>query len=375
MHRPGGITLLLKECGVTGSHRSGIAPRLVDFVERHLHRLAAVAQQVDDEGIAPSCRLAAIEQQQHLVDLANGAPGALHQPLTQQVVGLVDPRCIQQHQLSPIGCDDAAQPIPGGLGQGGGDRHLLAHQLVEQGGFADVRASDQGDKPRAEVVRQLRSQGPGGRLGTGRKLHSLNTASNRSTVREPTTTPSQNRFLESMQLSAGWLSSWEAGELSDEVLADRVADLVSDRDGARGFFVVAMTSEIPLLDRQPEALLAALRQAGGVVVDLTVRNLVMSSAMAVHHARQQDPSQLEGSQRVRQRATELLRQLAPDPVLRRLEPMLSASRLREEDISADAASSLPDAVRDDLAMLRRWSYDRVQREAIATTLEQLANPS
>ncbi|MEB3168266.1 MAG: hypothetical protein ACKN89_14145 [Cyanobium sp.] len=194
-------------------------------------------------------------------------------------------------------------------------------------------------------------------------------------MREQTTTPSQNRFVESMQLSAGWLSSWEAGELSDEVLADRVADLVSDRDGARGFFVVAMTSEIPLLDRQPEALLAALRQAGEVVVDLTVRNLVMSSAMAVHHARQADPSQLEGSQRVQQRAIELLRQLAPDRVLLRLEPMLSASRLREEDISADAASGLPDAVRDDLAMLRRWSYDRVQREAIATTLEQLADPS
>ena len=64
-----------------------------------------------------------------------------------------------------------------------------------------------------------------------------------------------------------------------------------------------------------------------------------------------------------------------DPLLLRLEPMLSASRLREEDISADAASGLPDAVRDDLAMLRRWSYDRVQREAIATTLEQLADPS
>ena len=68
--------------------------------------------------------------------------------------------------------------------------------------------------------------------------------------------------MASMQQSADWLTSWEACELSDEVLADRVAGLVQDRDGARGFFVVAMTSEIPLLDRQPEALLGALRQAG-----------------------------------------------------------------------------------------------------------------
>ena len=177
-----------------------------------------------------------------------------------------------------------------------------------------------------------------------------------------------------MQLSAAWLSSWETGELSDEVLADRVVDLVRDRDGARGFFVVAMTSEIPLLDRQPEALLGALRQAGEPVVDLTVRNLVMSSAMAVHHARHDDRSQLEGSQRVRQRAAELLRQLAPDRVRRRLEPMLSAARLGAEDTSAGRPSGLPEAVRDDLAMLRRWSYDQAQLEAIASSLEQLAEP-
>lgn len=193
-------------------------------------------------------------------------------------------------------------------------------------------------------------------------------------MREQTTTPSQNRFVESMQLSAAWLSSWETGELSDEVLADRVVDLVRDRDGARGFFVVAMTSEIPLLDRQPEALLGALRQAGEPVVDLTVRNLVMSSAMAVHHARHDDRSQLEGSQRVRQRAAELLRQLAPDRVRRRLEPMLSAARLGAEDTSAGRPSGLPEAVRDDLAMLRRWSYDQAQLEAIASSLEQLAEP-
>ncbi|NDC14789.1 MAG: hypothetical protein EBZ76_06320, partial [Synechococcaceae bacterium WB9_2_170] len=78
---------------------------------------------------------------------------------------------------------------------------------------------------------------------------------------EESTTPSQDRFVESMQQSGAWLASWDAGELGDEVLADRVAGLLRDRDGARGFFVVAMTSEIPLLDRQPEALVEALRQA------------------------------------------------------------------------------------------------------------------
>jgi hypothetical protein len=191
-----------------------------------------------------------------------------------------------------------------------------------------------------------------------------------------------------MQQSAAWLPSWDSGELSDEVLADRVAALVTDRDGARGFFVVAMTSEIPLLDRQPEALLEALRQAGDTVVDLTVRNLVMSSAMAVHHARHADQLQLEGSQRVQRRAWELLGLLQPEAVRRRLQPMLAASRFKPEHSQDQPVAVLPQpaaqqpaaqqpaaqqAVLDDLAMLRRWSYDQEQLVAITQALEHLVD--
>lgn len=175
-----------------------------------------------------------------------------------------------------------------------------------------------------------------------------------------------------MQQSGAWLSSWESGELSDEVLADKVAELVKDRDGARGFFVVSMTSDIPLLDRQPEALLAALRQAGGMVVDLTVRNLVMSSAMAIHHGRHNDQEQLEGSQKVQRRAWELLGQLQPEMVRRRVEPMLAACRLRVEYPEGNLTADLPEAVLEDLAMLRRWSYDQEQLVAMAEALEHLA---
>lgn len=177
--------------------------------------------------------------------------------------------------------------------------------------------------------------------------------------------------MESMQQSSAWLSSWDSGELSDEVLADKVAGLVTDRDGARGFFVVAMTSEVPLLDRQPEALLEALRQAGEAVVDLTVRNLVMSSAMAVHHARHDDRPQLEGSQRVQRRAWELLGLLQPEGVRQRLMPMLAASRFKAEHGEEHPVAGTEEAVLDDLAMLRRWRYDQDQLAAITRALEQL----
>ena len=51
-------------------------------------------QHLHDEAIAPASRLAAIHQQQHHIHFPDGAAGALHQSLPQQVVGLVDTRRI-----------------------------------------------------------------------------------------------------------------------------------------------------------------------------------------------------------------------------------------------------------------------------------------
>lgn len=161
-------------------------------------------------------------------------------------------------------------------------------------------------------------------------------------------------FQQAMEICAQWLQLWEAGELSDEVLADRVAELVASRDGARGFFVVALAGESPLLDRLPEPLVLQLRLAGASVVDLTVRNLAMSTAMALEHGRRGDPQQQAGSLRVQSRSTELLRLLEPQAVLVRLETLLAAAR---------------DGQGEDVAFLDRWGYDPQQREAIVAAIE------
>jgi|APCry1669189000_1035189.scaffolds.fasta_scaffold00958_4 hypothetical protein len=176
----------------------------------------------------------------------------------------------------------------------------------------------------------------------------------------PAAAASQQQFLAALQTSQEWLEQWEAGELSDEVLADRVGQLLASLDGARGFFVVALAGESPLLDRLPEPLLLQLRCAGAAVVDLSARNLAMSTAMALHHARQEDREQRAGSLRVQARCTELLRQLDPALVKQRLEGLLSAAR------AADAAGA------EDLAFLERWGYDQEQRQAIALAIEAVA---
>ena len=171
-------------------------------------------------------------------------------------------------------------------------------------------------------------------------------------------------FPQAMEITAQWLALWEAGELSEEVLADRVGELVASRDGARGFFVVALAGESPLLDRLPEALLLQLRRAGAPVVDLTARNLAMSTAMVLAHGRSGDRDQQAGSLRVQARATELLRHLEPEAVRARLETLLTAARTGESE---------PDsAVSDDRGFLERWGYDAEQRQAIAAAIEAVA---
>lgn len=164
-------------------------------------------------------------------------------------------------------------------------------------------------------------------------------------------------FQEAMAISAEKIQLWDAGELSDEVLADAVGELVSHREGARGFFVVSLTSDSPLMDRLPEALVIQLRLAGLGVVDLSVRNLAMSTAMAVVHQRQNNPTLLDGSLRVRARSRELLIQLDPCLVKEKLESMLAGLKGEGEEQT----------------FFERWNYDEEQRQEIENALLTVAD--
>jgi hypothetical protein len=216
------------------------------------------------------------------------------------------------------------------------------------------------------------------------------------------TSPSpQPSFQQSLAITGQWLELWENGELSDEVLADRVAELVVSRDGGRGFFAVSLAGDSPLLDRLPEPLVLALRAVGAPVVDLCLRNLAMSTAMVLHHARSGDPQQQAGSERVASRCTELLRLLEPSQVKQRLESLWAAARAGESSSeigsegsgegssergggegssegggngisNGQSASAALSSIKEDQAFLQRWGYDAEQRHAIACALEAVA---
>ncbi len=165
-------------------------------------------------------------------------------------------------------------------------------------------------------------------------------------------------FKQAIEFSAIWLKAWEAGELSDEVMADRIAELIASQNGARGFFAISLSVDSPLLDRLPEPVVVQLRIAGDRIIDLTIKNLAMSSAMAITHKRNTDNELQNRSERIAYRCIEILRLLEPNAVKCRLENLLAAIEGR--------------GLEEDIKFLEKWQYDNDQKLAIASNIIAVA---
>ena len=162
-------------------------------------------------------------------------------------------------------------------------------------------------------------------------------------------------FKEAMQATLLWCESWENDEISDEVISDRIGELIKTKDGARGFFVVSLSMDCPLMDRCPDALIFQLRSKGEIVVDLTVKNLAMSSAMIVKHRENKDPLEYQ-SRRIKIRCIELLKLLDSTQVKNRLGVLLNATKGNGED----------------LKFLNKWGYNEKQINAISESIYEVA---
>ena len=159
-------------------------------------------------------------------------------------------------------------------------------------------------------------------------------------------------FEETINASFIWCEAWESGELSDEVLADRVGDLLKSETGLRGFFAFCLASDCPLLDRLPDTMIFLFREVGESLVDITVKNLAMSTAMKVHHQRNSDENQRIGAERVVLRCIDLLRLLDATLVKKRLELLLKGIKGQDSDVQ----------------FLDKWNYDDEQKNEIAQSI-------
>ena len=117
-------------------------------------------------------------------------------------------------------------------------------------------------------------------------------------------------FTQAINISAQWCKEWDEDLLSEEILADRIAELIKTRNGIRGFFAYALSDkDCFLLDKLPFSLIYKLNEGGEAVVDIVVKNLIMSSAQIIIHRRENNHEYELTSSNISDRCKAILRLL------------------------------------------------------------------
>lgn len=163
-------------------------------------------------------------------------------------------------------------------------------------------------------------------------------------------------FEEAMTLTETLLEGMETKTLKKNEIQDFITQLVNSQNGARGFFVTYLTSEKKLADTPEEEVINALKTSPEIVSELLVKNLAMSSAMAITHRRNNDENAALGSQKVSQRTAKLIQQVELDLVKEKL------GKLQETIMTGKG---------DYTTFLERWGYDEEQKTVIQNQVKTL----
>ena len=130
-------------------------------------------------------------------------------------------------------------------------------------------------------------------------------------------------FTQAINISALWCKEWGEDLLSEEVLADRVAELIKTKNGLRGFFAYALSDkDCLLLDKLPFSLIFKLNEGGVAVVEIVVKNLIMSTAQIIIHQRDNNQEYEETSAIISDRCKAILRLLETKLVTKNVNQIL-----------------------------------------------------
>ena len=131
-------------------------------------------------------------------------------------------------------------------------------------------------------------------------------------------------FIQSINIAKDWCQDWDDDLLSDEVLADRIKELLKTKNGTRGFFAYTLSNDkCTLLDKLPTALIFTLIESGEHIVEITIKNLFMSSAQILNHQKDRNFEYAEKSNNISDRCINLLKELDTKLVTRKINEMLS----------------------------------------------------
>ncbi|PSB29647.1 hypothetical protein [Stenomitos frigidus] len=167
--------------------------------------------------------------------------------------------------------------------------------------------------------------------------------------------PDTVSFAAAIALTQTLLDGLNQGSVTGAALESTVRALVGSENGARGFFVTYLSDDRPLADQPARAIIVALQASPAIVAPLLVKNLVMSTAMAITHRRNQDETMAMGSERVRSRTAQLIQRLHLPQVQAEAEQLSRAIATKTGAYQT---------------FLERWGYDSEQRQAMQQALEE-----
>ncbi|MGB3510431.1 MAG: hypothetical protein WBA93_14590 [Microcoleaceae cyanobacterium] len=170
--------------------------------------------------------------------------------------------------------------------------------------------------------------------------------------------PEKLTFEEAIAFTQDLLSDMEKDLLSAAEIESLIGDLVKSKNGARGFFVTYLTDSRPLADNPSSSIFKALESAPETVTELLVKNLAMSSAMVVHHQRNQDQQTASESERVRSRTTKLIKSVNIPNLQGNLEELYQSTTTGQGNYTE---------------FLERWGYDGEQLKSIQQAVQPLLN--
>jgi hypothetical protein len=145
----------------------------------------------------------------------------------------------------------------------------------------------------------------------------------------------------------------DSEKFSGEEFQLAISNLIASSNGARGFFVSYMTQDWEIGEPQMQAIIAAIKSVPTPSSELLVKNLAMSTAMAIAHRRAGNEEQAQGSDRVAARSTELIQLINLDEVKQ------IASQMRQSTQTGEGAYA---------EFLSKWGYDREQKSAMDMAL-------
>ena len=130
-------------------------------------------------------------------------------------------------------------------------------------------------------------------------------------------------FTQAINISARWCKEWGEDLLSEEVLADRIAELIKTKNGLRGFFAYALSDkDCFLLDKLPFSLIYKLNEGGDAVTEIVAKNLIMSTAQIIIHQRDNNHEYKVSSEIISDRCKDILRLLETKLVTKTINQVL-----------------------------------------------------